>query len=267
MICSAYQCLFVHIPKTAGVSIEQVFLRLVGLSWETRAPLLLRPNDDPRRGPPRLAHLTAAEYVSCGHLTAESFASHFKFAFVRNPWARLVSEYKYRRYPGTIDFKRYLFEHLPVAGWTDTYRHVMPQYDFLFDGAGRLLVDFVGRFERLQADFDAVRSRLGIPCTEVPHANSSASDRRPATLRERVGRLRSLWSPARHHTCQHYSGYYDDESRAFVAHLYRKDIEVFNYAFDDGARLESAPVVLAPNAGRGGRMADGIAARESTRLQ
>jgi hypothetical protein len=251
MICSAYRCLFVHIPKTAGVSIERVFLRLMGLSWETRAPLLLRPNADPRRGPPRLAHLTAAEYVTCGYLTAGSFASHFKFAFVRDPWDRIVSEYKYRRYSERIEFKRYLFEHFPAPGWTDTYRHVMPQYDFLFDQEGRLLVDFVGRFERLQADFDVVCTRLGLSRTEVPHANRSAVNGRPATLREGLRRFRALWSPARHHTFPHYSGYYDDESRAFVADVYRRDIEAFNYTFDDGTRPEPRPLDLASDAGLG----------------
>src|SRR5687768_14243923 len=62
VICREYRCLFVHVPKTAGMSIEHVFLRLVGLTWETRAPLLLGGNDDPRLGPPRLEHLKASEY-------------------------------------------------------------------------------------------------------------------------------------------------------------------------------------------------------------
>ena len=46
MICHQYRCVFVYIPKTAGMSIEQVFLDLLGLSWKTRERLLLGGNED-----------------------------------------------------------------------------------------------------------------------------------------------------------------------------------------------------------------------------
>jgi hypothetical protein len=238
MICGEYRCLFVHVPKTAGMSIEHVFLGLVGLTWETRAPLLLRGNDDPRLGPPRLAHLKAGDYVARGHLAAEQFESYFKFSFVRNPWDRIVSEYKYRGYPVKTDFKTYLFNHLPAPGWTDTYCHIVPQYDFLYDEAGRLLVDFVGRYESLQADFDRVCGRIGIPPTPLPRVNRSLEYAQPNTLRELRKRLRrAIWSREREHTFPHYTEYYDDESREFVSRLYRKDVEAFNYAFGERARL------------------------------
>ncbi len=251
MICGEYRCLFVHIPKTAGQSVEHVFLRLLGLTWETRAPLLLRGNDDPRLGPPRLAHLTAAEYVSCGHLTPAEFASYFKFSFVRNPWDRIVSGFKYGRHPVTIDFKTYLFKRLPSPGWSESYRHIIPQHDFLYDEAGRLLVDFVGRFERLQADFEAICSRAGIPPTPLPHANRSLEKARPRSFRElRRWVRRAIWSREKAHTFPHYTEYYDDESREYVGHLYRKDVQAFNYAFDDralsGASAPFPPSVTPP---------------------
>ena len=236
MISREHRCLFVHVPKTAGMSIEHVFLRLAGLTWETRAPLLLRANDDPRLGPPRLAHLTAAEYVACGYLTAEEFASYFKFSFVRNPWDRMVSEYKYRGYPVKIDFKTYLFRRLPPPGWTDNYRHIMPQHDFLYHESGRLLVDFVGRYETLQADFDRLCARIGLPPTPLPRVNRSLEDQRPMSFRELRKRLRrAVHSREREHTFAHYREYYDDESREFVGQLFRKDVEAFNYSFDGGA--------------------------------
>jgi hypothetical protein len=52
VICHPYRCVFVHVPKSAGISIEHVFLGLLGLTWETRGPLLLRHNNDPRRDLP-----------------------------------------------------------------------------------------------------------------------------------------------------------------------------------------------------------------------
>jgi Sulfotransferase family len=94
--------------------------------------------------------------VSCGYLSPEEFEGYFKFSFVRNPWDSIISEYKYRGYPVRLDFKTYLFKHLPEPGFTDTYCHILPQYDFLFDERGTLLVDFVGKYESLQADFDTV---------------------------------------------------------------------------------------------------------------
>ena len=69
MLTHQHKTVFVHIPKNAGQSIETVFLDVLGLTWESRAPLLLRPNDIPELGPRRLAHLAASEYVSCGHMT------------------------------------------------------------------------------------------------------------------------------------------------------------------------------------------------------
>jgi hypothetical protein len=237
VICGEYRCVFVHVPKTAGMSIEHVFLGLLGLTWETRAPLLLRANDDPRLGPPRLAHLTAAEYVGCGYLTAQAWKSCFTFSFVRNPWDRMVSEYKYRGYPVKIDFKTYLFKRLPAAGWTDTYRHIIPQHDFVYDEGGKLLVDFVGRYERLQADFDIVCDRIGIPRTALPRVNRSLEDSRADSFRELRKRLRrAIWSREREHTFPHYTEYYDDESREFVGRLFQQDVEAFNYAFGEEVR-------------------------------
>ena len=128
MICHQYRCVFIHIPKTGGISVDHVFLRLVGLTWATRAPLLLRANDDPAKGPPRLAHLMGIEYVSCGHLSPELFDAYFKFSFVRNPWDRLVSEYKYQRHPMRMSFKTWLFHHLPEPVFSDAYRPILPQH-------------------------------------------------------------------------------------------------------------------------------------------
>jgi hypothetical protein len=235
VICHPYGCVFVHIPKTAGISVEHVFLDLMGLTWDTRAALLLRHNDDPSRGPPRLAHLKASEYVSCGYLTQQEFDRYFKFSFVRNPWDRLVSEYKYRGHPVRMDFKTYLFRHLPKPGFTDTYCHIVPQSEFLFDELGTLLVDFVGRYESLQTDFETVCARLGIPPSPLPHANRSLEGRPPVKTLNDVKKLlrRWLWNLERKHTFPHYTQYYDSESREFVAELFRNDIQAFGYAFGD----------------------------------
>jgi hypothetical protein len=47
--------------SVAGRASSKPFLADLGLNWEMKAPLLLRPNDDPQIRPLRLAHLLARD--------------------------------------------------------------------------------------------------------------------------------------------------------------------------------------------------------------
>lgn len=235
MICHHYQCVFIHIPKTAGQSIEHVFLNLLDLTWATRAPLLLRRNNHPELGPPHLAHLKAPEYVLKKYMTPAQFNSYFKFSFVRNPWARVVSMYRSLGYQGKCEFKQFLSGAFKKKLWRSRYWFVGPQYEFLYDENGTPLVDFVGRFENLQKDFDHACRQLGIPETVLPHANNSDNKKIKFGLKPR--QLAKYWSQRlrlrnkRGSKRKDYVEYYDDESRAMVADWYKKDIELFGYQF------------------------------------
>jgi len=199
-----------------------------------KAPLLLDYNHDPRLGPPALGHLKAVDYVSCGHISQEKFDSYFKFSFVRNPWARIVSEYKFRGHARKYDFKTFIFKNLPQPDWTDPYYHIIPQYDYLYDDNGKLLIDYVGRFEKLQQGFDEVCRRIGIPQTKLPHRNASISGMGIPKNRSDVVRMFKNYFNVnyRKNTFPHYTHYYDDETREFVAELYKKDIDAFGYQFN-----------------------------------
>jgi sulfotransferase famil protein len=216
-------CLFVHIPKVAGQSIETVFLERAGLNWQQRESMLLRANADSKLGPPRLAHLTAQEYVTLQYLTLNEFNAMFSFTFVRNPWDRLVSEYVYRKYP--YSFKDFLFKFFPkptdddFSKGQDFYRHIAPQADFICDEENNLLVDFVGRFENLAEDFAKVTKLITGNSLVLPHKNKSP--------RKKLQKLLGFSANEK----QQYGQFYDDESQEFVANLYERDIELFNYDF------------------------------------
>lgn len=227
MICREYNCLYVHIPKTAGQSIEQFFMDRLDLDWDKdREALLLQGNDDRSRGTEKLAHLSASEYVDDGFLSREDFDSLFKFSFVRNPWTRILSEYRYRNYFQHRSFRDFVLNKLPQPGWDDQYRHVMPQYDMLHDAQGNLLVNFVGRFESLDQDFTEVRKRLGLDGNRLPHRNRS--DKKSRDLKRKIRNILFMNGENR---LQSMADFYDDETRNAVAEYYRKDIETFGYEF------------------------------------
>jgi hypothetical protein len=207
MINHQFRCIFVHIPKTAGNSVNRAF----GMEWEN--------------------HKDLQRYAA--ELPPSTFAGYRKFAIVRNPWERIFSDYNYQRKKSRPrDSKLFLFaengERRNFRAWlesvlADPHRYTpeswggevspglhrwSPQVDWITLN-GRIAVDRVLRLEHLQADYDRARPILSLPPLRLPHRNR-----------------RWHW---------HYSWYYDDGARELVSSYYARDIEAFGYRFESRA--------------------------------
>ena len=153
----------------------------------------------------------------------------FKFSFVRNPWDRLVSEYRYRNFWKKFSFRDFVLSNLPEENnYCDYFRHVMPQSDYLYSDSGDLIVDYVGRFETLQEDFYKICDVIDFKNREIPHVNKSGLRKVKDRVKRKVGLIKSYQKDFNDFRC-----FYDDETASVVEGMYRKDIESFGYTFDD----------------------------------
>jgi hypothetical protein len=240
MISHSHKTVFVHIPKAAGQSVEQAFLDDLGLDWKARAPLLLRPNDDPAKGPPRLAHLAARDYVALGHLAAEDWDTFYRFAVVRDPFRRTVS--LYRHLGPDMAFGEWvatwLTETLAAGPDARARWFVRSQAEFLCDARGDVMVNDVLRFESLATDFARAAQKSGLKSHVLPRRNATGHkpqpdiDGQPSPLR-RLGRsLRALAVPSRFQRLEDWRAYFTGSTAARVAALYAEDFSRFGYSRD-----------------------------------
>jgi len=181
MISIKHKIIFIHIPKCAGQSIESIFLRDLGLSWEERYPLLLRPRKANEKGPERLAHLYAEEYFKFGYIPKEKYDKFFKFSIIRNPVDRILSEINYQRIPkknskninGIESVEEYISKVIKLNKFSDLQRHISPQVKFLHDSeTNKLLVDKIILFDELNHEVPKILQKKLKVFLEVPKINS-----------------------------------------------------------------------------------------------
>lgn len=189
-----YKCIFVHIPKNAGLSVSYAIFGNTGGS-----------------------HRKIIDYKDL--FSKKQFKKYYKFTFVRNPWDRLVSTYFFLKKGGLTDKDKVWAEkHLGqydnfkdfVSGWLieeniSNSLHFQHQHVFLENENGKIEVDFIGRFENLESDFKIVTKNIGID-RELKKTNVSHRD-------------------------SDYRKYYDTKTANIVRKVYSKDIELFNYEF------------------------------------
>lgn len=175
MISHKHKTIFVHVPKVAGISIEQMFLEDLGLNFENRMPLIIGTSTNKELGPPRVSHLLAEEYVSQHYVSQELFDQYFSFGFVRNPYKRVYSFYKYLGYNNLISFEKFVLKYLPlIMQDSKLYYFVQPMYNYLYVN-DVLAVDKIGKLETISEDVNFIFENTSIPERVLPHANKSES--------------------------------------------------------------------------------------------
>jgi len=179
--------IFIHINKTAGTSINRALEM------------------------PIKNHMMAKEVIA--RIGQDKWDTAYKFTLVRNPWDKAVSLYEYRKKKdrtniatrgiGFSDWVKVTYGEKKDLSYYDV-RGFQPQVDWLKDNENKISMDFIGKFESLNKDFDQIRKVIGVDAG-LSHLNAS----------ERAS----------------YRSYYDDETRDIVAHWFREDIDTFGYEF------------------------------------
>lgn len=188
------QCIFVHIPKSAGVSINrELFGNLGG------------------------AHRSVRTYKRVFGPVA--FSKYYKFTFVRNPYSRLLSAYRFLKKGGFCEKDR-LWAEQNLAGFSTfsdfvhdwlteetilEYNHFIPQFMFVCDRSFEPEVDFIGHFETIEDDFAAICSKLGVK-RKLKKLNQGPQKEAP------------------------WHDFYTEEAFEKVYQIYRKDFELFGYS-------------------------------------
>lgn len=223
---------FVHVPKTAGQSIELALCNAIEVDWDRRRDfegLLLGKSSPPDR-PTSLCHLTAEEYVRFGYVEQDEWEAAFTFAVVRNPWQRIVSVYHYLAYDFQYSFNNWVLNRMPNPGYDPDGLMVRPQTEYVCDGNGEVLVDKLLRFENLNAEWPNVARRLHLG-QELPRINSKRKWSWSPHDMVRLGRRRGYAEASKYYRSQFppWRDHYTARSYRRVAELYASDIETFGY--------------------------------------
>lgn len=206
--------LFIAIPRTASTSIRNAMGgHDIKLGGDERSQSL-----QPQEPLTTFHHAGLPSLIDAGIITRKWLASRWVFAFIRNPWDRMVSLYRYLfgvlgRHSDQygdwsfVKFVQYIttkpINPIGAYNWRGLSQ-ANPQAAWLFDD-GHPLCDFIGLFEHLHRDWNCVCEHLDI---DAPLPHIGATTRNP------------------------YQDYYTPVLRTAVAAHYAADIEMGHYEFD-----------------------------------
>jgi hypothetical protein len=205
-----YKCIFIHIPKTGGGTIRDILggiLDIIPLFKRLYYIFYCIEYD----------HMTYTQMLEYDNISND-IKDYFSFAIVRNPWDRLLSEYMYKKKyydmrlinANKLSFRDFVYKVQDILSKNNPHlmiSHFIPQYKFIYDENDNLQVDYVGKFENLKEEITKLSNKYNI------------------------GFYINLQKKETNH--KHYSEYYDDDTRAIIADIYSKDIELFGYTFDN----------------------------------
>ena len=200
MISHKYKCIFIHIQRTAGSSVESWICKKHWWTFE-----------------PETKYILASQ---AKELYKDYWDEYFKFSIVRNPWDRMVS---YLRFSGMLRIKN--TDKTEFGGYKKKFGYpTLIEFDHRFYDLENLRtakhqkecvylnvldeeLNFIAKFENLKEDMRFIQGRIGI--------------KEPFDINAGKPEKKSI-----------YQEFYNEDTIKEVEDLYKKDIECFNYKFE-----------------------------------
>lgn len=233
----SHHFIFVHVPKTAGTAVHHYLARFTGPDDIA----ILDPPDEANYGRELnlRKHATAAEIL--GSIGGDEFNRLFKFAFVRNPFNRCYSLYRFLKYKfrswddGAImdrfqDFEDFVASEFFQSPGPD--RILSPQCFWLSNQNGGLLVDRVGRIESLDSDLADICAWVDLsPAGRLRPVNvSGTAAKRDGAVSRLARKLRQRFHLLRGADFSVPLPPVGEITRQTIAERYERDFEAFAYA-------------------------------------
>jgi hypothetical protein len=169
----------------------------------------------PQKGIVTFGHINYFELIEKGIIGKKFDKKAFKFCFVRNPYDRAVSLYHYfkrrNRIRDSVSFQMFCeilmekkFEDIGLYHWRG-FSQCNPQVNWIKDKNNRVKINFIGKYESLNEDFNNLCTILKIPNNfSLPKLNISERN--------------------------HFKEYFTEKSVAIINTIYNEDFEFFNYS-------------------------------------
>jgi len=204
--------MLIHIPKNAGNAIYQTYSGQGMRIWDHN----IRVESYQKYADYAIGKI-ARKFP---HLFKKMYAS---LAVIRNPWDRVYSAYNYLSIstdwegdPSTVDaldYEKYIkpygnFETFVKEGLTIASQqqlHFLPQLFWITDEEGRIVVDYVIRYESIDEELKRVVVKLGLSPRELKVVNKK--------------------------NFADYRQMYTEETKEIVRNIYSDIIEKFDYTF------------------------------------
>tara|TARA_R100000008_G_scaffold48895_1_gene29093 strand:- start:4858 stop:5589 length:732 start_codon:yes stop_codon:yes gene_type:complete len=238
------KAVYIHIPKTGGTSFKKVFKPFINDCVVTEQSNIIKEQSNFGYNDLLVLNFKKSDALRKKEaLGEEAWDNAFKFAIVRNPWDRYVSNWKWltrkeKLFPkkgwrargwhgmdGEITFEDFV-KQMDVCylnlkrlhGYQHDKWHLRNQIEHIVDYDGNIIIDHIGRFENLQEEYKFICDKIQLPEIQLPYLNHFGH----YSAEVKVHDPKKI----------HYSTYYNDELVEIVSKRCKEDIVKFDYKFE-----------------------------------
>jgi hypothetical protein len=223
------KAIYLHIPKNGGLYIQNILEKYYGFKtlYFTRSDHYLFDDYEKEEYNKENYKLisngfinikkfgvlnyfkTSKEHDEKMNMDDEKWKSYYKFTFVRDPYTKFISAYKYLVKNSFIDLKNFIDKKDSLNNYIYTHAFIT-QYEHMIDENNMINFNKIGRFENLNEDLINILFEIGFE--KIKHGNA---------LKKNI-KVNSSNSSS-------YNDFYNQEILNSVNIIFNIDFETYNY--------------------------------------